>query len=204
MRSLKKTKVLKVNKKNILYGARVLRAGGLVAFPTETVYGLGANLLDVKAVARLYKVKKRPRSKPFAILIADEKGIKNAGCALTSKAKVLIDEFWPGPLTIILNSKTGGKIGFRMPDNKVALEVVKRSGVPVACPSANISGHPAPKDARGVFKYLDGKIDILLDGGKTKIGVESTVLDLTVEPPQITREGAIARQAITKIITNVK
>ncbi len=204
MSSLKKTRVLKAGRKNISYSAKVLRSGGLVAFPTETVYGLGADLFNKKAISRLYKVKKRPRNKPFAILIADEKTIKKTGCALTVKAKALIDEFWPGPLTIILKSKAGRKVGFRMPDNKIALEVVKKAGVPVACPSANISGTPAPKTAREVLEYLDGEIEVLLDGGKSKIGIESTVVDLTVEPPEILREGAIKRQEIAEVITNAK
>lgn len=204
MGSLKKTKVLKANRKNISYCARALKEGGLVAFPTETVYGLGADLFNKKAISRLYKVKKRPRNKPFTILIADEKTIKKTGYVLTVKAKALIDEFWPGPLTIILKSKAGRKAGFRMPDNKVALEVVKKAGVPVACPSANISGTPAPKTAREVLEYLDGEIEVLLDGGKAKIGIESTVVDLTVEPPEILREGAIKRQEIAEVITNAK
>ena len=200
MRSLKRTKVLKANKNSITYGAKVLREGGLVAFPTETVYGLGANALKKKALDNLYRAKARRRSKPFSILISDFKIIKRMGCALTAEAESVLDGFWPGPLTAILKARSGKKIGFRMPDNRVALELVKKSAVPVACPSANISGGPLPKDAREVTRQLYGRIDLILDGGRTRIGVESTVVDFTVSPPKILREGAIKRKTIFKLI----
>lgn len=193
---MKKTLVLKIDpnspdRKKILLCAAALRRGRLVAFPTETVYGLGANLLNKKAIERLYKVKKRPKTKPFTVHISDLEMIKKLGCTITKKAKALIERHWPGPLTIILKSKNGRKIGFRMPDNKTALKLIELSGVPIAAPSANISGAPAPKDAREVLKGLDGRIDILLDGGRAKVGVESTVVDLTMEPARVLREGAI-------------
>ncbi len=191
-----KTVVLKVaskrpDKKLIARAAKVLRSGGLVAFPTETVYGLGANLLDKKAIARLRIVKRRPEGKPFTVHIEDLSLIKKLGCKITKEAKALMDRYWPGPLTIILNCKDGHKIGFRMPDNRVALTLIKESGVPVVAPSANISARRPPRSPEGVLRQLAGKIDILLDAGPTDVGVESTVIDMTVLPPRILREGAI-------------
>lgn len=202
MRSLKKTLVLKVDPKNpdngkVLFSAKMLKAGSLVAFPTETVYGLGANLLKREAVNRLYKVKKRPRHKPFTVHISSLNSIKKLNCPITKEARALIKRFWPGPLTIILRSKNGKNLGFRMPDNEVALKLIESSGVPVVAPSANISGYPPPRSPKEVLKSLNGKIDVLLDGGRTKVGLESTVIDLTVTPPKVLREGAIKAKALT-------
>ena len=201
--SMKKTLVLKIDPKNpdtklISRAAKVLREGGLVAFPTETVYGLGANMLDKKALDKLYEVKKRPKAKPFTAHIAALKTIRELGCAITKEAQAFVDKFWPGPLTLILKSKDGGRIGFRMPDNNIALELIRSSKVPVAAPSANYSGKSAPTTAEDVLKQLDGKIDIVLDGGATHIGIESTIMDLTSEPFRILREGAIKRRELLK------
>ena len=209
MSSLKRTVVLKVDpkrpdKKAIAEAAKRLRSGAMVAFPTETVYGLGANLLDKKAVARLYKVKERPKGKPFTVHIDNASCIKKLGCEITKEAKELMDKYWPGPLTIILNCKNGRKIGFRMPNNKVALNLIKASGVPVVAPSANISGAVPPTSAAGVLRQLDGKIDILLDAGHTDVGIESTVIDMTVLPSRILREGAISQRDILKAISEIK
>ena len=201
MRYLLKTEVLKVNparadKKSISRAARILRGGGLVAFPTETVYGLGANLLNKRAIDRLYRVKNRPKAKPFTVHISDLKMVERLGCHMSKKAEALVGRFWPGPLTIILKSKGGRKIGFRMPDNKVALELIKRSGCPVAAPSANLSGRKPPKSAEEVLRDLDGRIDLLLDAGRTRVGIESTVMDLTSRPPKVLREGAIKSRVL--------
>ena len=195
---MRRTKVLKADKKNIKYAAAELRKGALVAFPTETVYGLGANILNKRAVERLYRVKRRPRTKPFTMLIPDRNAIRKAGCQVTENAKRLMDKFWPGPLTMIFEGRRGEKIGFRMPDNKIALSLVKYSGVPVAAPSANVSGSRAPTTAEEVLDGLDGKIDLVLDGGVTAIGTESTVVDLTAPRLKILREGAIRKNEILK------
>lgn len=205
MVSSRKTVILKVDPKKpdsemIAYGARVIKRGGIVAFPTETVYGLAANFLDRKAIDRLYAVKRRFRGKPLTVHISDIKMVRGMGCAIPKKAKALMDKYWPGPLTIILKSQDGRKIGFRMPANKVALDLIGSSEVPVVAPSANISGKKAPKDARSVLKDLDGKIDVILDGGRTDVGIESTVVDLTVNPPVILREGAIKKRALSKAL----
>ena len=186
----------KLDKEKILFGAKVLRDGGLVAFPTETVYGLGANFFNKKTITRLYRVKRRPKGKPFTVHIASADTIKKTGCVIGGEAKALIKKFWPGPLTIVLRSKSGRSVGFRMPDNEIALALIRKARVPIVTPSANISGAKPPTSAREVLKSLDGKIDILIDGGKTKIGIESTVVDLTVKPLKILREGAISRKQI--------
>ena len=203
MCSLKKTVVLKIDptspdKEVIRRAAGTIRQGGLVAFPTETVYGIAVNLLDRKAVNKLYKVKNRPKSKPFTVHIAKIRTVRDMGCRITKEAKRLIDRFWPGPLTIILKSRSGKRIGFRMPANKAALSLIRQAEVPVAAPSANMSDGIPAKNARQVLRDLDGKIDMLLDGGQTKVGVESTIVDLTTESCKILREGAIKRDAIKK------
>ncbi len=205
MLPLIKTIVLKVDPKApdqaaIAQAAKAVKDGRLVGFPTETVYGVAANLLDQKALDRLYEVKKRFKGKPFTVHISDMKMIRDMGCVVSKKAKALMEKFWPGPLTIILKSKDGRKIGFRMPANKVALDLIAASAVPVVAPSANISGNKPPTDAKGVLRELEGTIDILIDSGPTDVGIESTVVDLTVTPPAILREGAIKRTTITRAL----
>lgn len=197
MRYAPETLVVKVDPRSpdadvIAYAAKTVRDGGIVAFPTETVYGLAVNLLNNRAVERLYRVKKRSRGKPFTVHIADTKVIRKMGCRITAKADRLMKKFWPGPLTMILGSKEGTKIGFRMPANKVALRLIAASGVPVIAPSANLSGEKPPASGKAALKDLDGKIDMLIDSGPTNVGVESTVIDLTVDPPAILRKGAIS------------
>jgi len=179
--------------------ASVLKKGGLVAFPTETVYGLGANLLDKRAIKKVYEIKERPRNKPLTIHVADTTIVEKMVGRIPLKAERLIDKYWPGPLTIILKDMSGKKIGFRMPDNKIASLLIKKAGVPVVAPSANISGNQPPTSAKEVLRDLDGKIDIVIDGGKTKIGIESTVVDMTGRRPKILREGAISKSEIGRI-----
>lgn len=198
------TLILKIDPANpderiITYAASGIRFGRLVAFPTETVYGLAANRSKAEAVAALYKVKRRPRGKPFTVHIADTRLITKMGCRMTPAAKILTRKYWPGPLTIILRSKRGS-IGFRMPANRIALELIRRCAVPVIAPSANLSGSKAPISARDVLRDLDGKIDMILDGGTTRVGVESTVVDLTASRPKILREGAIPSADIMKTV----
>ncbi|MFA5143353.1 MAG: L-threonylcarbamoyladenylate synthase [Candidatus Omnitrophota bacterium] len=202
---MKRTVVLQVNperpdKRSISLGAGMLRSGGLVAFPTETVYGLGANLLDEKAIARLCRVKHRPKGKQFTVHIENISAIKKLKCEIPPAAGKLIDKYWPGPLTIILKSKDGARTGFRMPANAVALALIRQAKVPVVAPSANISGRRPPTGPEGVLKQLAGRIDLLLDAGPSEVGVESTVVDMTVSPPQILRAGAIKRVEIFKAL----
>lgn len=187
--------------KSILERAgRILREGGLVVFPTETVYGLGANMLDDKAVERLKSVKKRPQDKKFTVHINDLSVISKLGCDIPPRARKLIDKYWPGPLTLVLRAGSGEKIGFRMPKNAVALGIIRESGVPVIAPSANLSGQPAPTDALDALKALDGKIEALVDSGPTDVGIESTVLDMTSEMPSVLREGAIKKSELLKAV----
>jgi len=198
------TVVIRVNSSRpeparIKKAASVLKRGGLVAFPTETVYGLGANLLDKKAVEKVYEIKKRPRKKPLTVHIADTAAVKKMAGRIPPMAGRLMEKYWPGPLTIILKDRRGKKIGFRMPDNKVAFLLIKGAGVPVVAPSANISGNKPPVSAKEVLRGLGGEVDVVIDGGRTRIGVESTVVDMTGRMPRILREGAISKTEIERI-----
>ena len=198
---MSKTKIIKIDpaspeEKDIEFAAELLRDGGLVAFPTETVYGIGANYLNEKAVNKLYEVKKRPRSKPFTIHISDMETIENMHCKITPLAKHLMKKFWPGPLTLILESKDSGKLGFRMPDNNIAKALISKSGVPVVAPSANLSGDKPPAEAAQILEKLDGQIDLILDGGKAELGKESTVIDTANFSYRTLRKGAIPESDI--------
>lgn len=201
-----RTVLLKLNAarpqpEKINMAASVLKKGGLVAFPTETVYGLGANLLDKEAIRKVYVIKRRPRNKPLTVHIADLKIVKKMAGSMPPGAKRLADKFWPGPLTLVLKDRLGGKTGFRMPDNKIAFLLIKKAEVPIVAPSANISGNRPPKTAREVLKDLGGRIDMVLDGGKTKVGVESTVVDMSGKSFKILREGAISKAEIWRAIS---
>ncbi|MDP2928789.1 MAG: L-threonylcarbamoyladenylate synthase [Candidatus Omnitrophota bacterium] len=200
-----KASVIKIDpvnpdKRLIASAAKVIREGGLVVFPTETVYGIAANLLDDSAVARLHRVKARPAGKPFTVHISDKSMIKDMNCPIPETAEKLMNRFWPGPVTIILASGSGAKIGFRMPANKIALELIRSSGVPIVAPSANLSGVNPPVTARQALMDLADKVDMVIDGGRTDVGVESTVIDVTTDPPAILRVGAISEEELLKAI----
>lgn len=209
-----KTLILKINskkpeKEKIKLAARILKEGGLVAFPTDTVYGLAADAKSTQAVKKIFKVKKRPRANPLPILIAKKSDLKKYALHVPAETKKLMNKFWPGPLTLVLKKKkiisdavTAGKnsVGVRIPDNKVALALIQTLGRPLAATSANISDKKSPTAAREVEKYLNNKIDLILDGGKTKLGAESTVLDCTTSPPIILRSGAISPKILGKVI----
>jgi tRNA threonylcarbamoyl adenosine modification protein (Sua5/YciO/YrdC/YwlC family) len=199
------TKIIKINTSSpqeeaIFQAAKVLVDGGLAIIPTETVYGIAANALDKKALERLYKIKNRPKDKPFAILIAQEYQVQKLACDIPVVAYKLMHKFWPGPLTVILKSASQGKVGLRMPDNRVALAIINQSLVPLACPSANISDQPAPVNFQQAIKDMDGLVDLAIDAGPAKVGLESTVIDLSIQPPQIVRSGAIKDEEIIKVI----
>jgi L-threonylcarbamoyladenylate synthase len=189
--------------------AEILAKGGTVAFPTETVYGLGANALDPVAVAKIYKAKGRPSDNPIIVHIAKASDITQLTTKLTPTIVKLTDEFWPGPLTLVLPKTaavpdivTGGlpTVGIRMPDDAAALELIKRSGCPIAAPSANISGRPSPTRARHVLEDLSGKVDVILMGGDCRVGIESTVLDMAGDVPTILRPGFITKEDIKELI----
>jgi L-threonylcarbamoyladenylate synthase len=188
--------------------AQILRAGGLVALPTETVYGLGANALDAAAVRRIFAAKERPAWDPIIVHISDEAMLQGLVAELPDAARKLMKAFWPGPLTLLLprtaavpNVVTAGRplVGVRMPAHPVALELIRRAGVPVAAPSANLFGHISPTTAAHVLADLDGRIDAVLDGGPTEHGVESTVLDPCQTPMRIYRPGAVTSDQIREI-----
>jgi tRNA threonylcarbamoyl adenosine modification protein (Sua5/YciO/YrdC/YwlC family) len=199
-----KTEVIQINIQNpdaqkIKKTASIIREGGLVVIPTETVYGIAANTLDKKAVERLYSVKQRPKDKPFSLHIySKEEAEKYVGTVMPFAYR-LMESFWPGPVTLILKSKDKNKVGLRIPNHKVALSIIEEADVPVVCPSANLSGKPSPTTCGEALKDLDGLVDLAVDSGMTVLGVESTVVDATELPVKIIREGAISRDAIEKV-----
>jgi len=180
----------------IAEAAAVLRGGGLVAFPTETVYGLGADASNPEAIARLNAVKGRPPEKPYSLHLHSPDQIRGYVVEVPPAAERLMSRFWPGPLTIVMPAKSGGTVGFRLPDHPVAQAFLKACGVPVAAPSANRSGSPPPTDASEVVASLDGSIDCILDAGPTPHGRESTVVEVVGGRVEIRREGAIAKGLI--------
>ena len=215
---MKETLLLKVNPENpdltkIQTAAQIIQNGGLVAFPTETVYGLGVDALNQDAVLALFEAKKRPLDNPPIIHIADTREVYRLTQEVTKKAELIMKEFWPGPLTLIFkrsnivpNVTVAGleTIAIRMPKHNVALRLIEQSGCPIAAPSANLAGKPSPTTAKHVFEDLNGRIDAILDGGPTCIGVESTVLDLSVDPPMVLRPGGTTFEALKQVVGNVK
>lgn len=211
------TFVIKVNprmpqKKLILAATEVLRRGGLVAFPTETVYGLGADALNAEAVKQIFVAKGRPLDNPIIVHIACEADLNMLTYNITKESTRLIEAFWPGPLTLIFKKSpsvpdivTGGQdtIAVRMPQNKIALALIRALGHPIAAPSANLSGRPSGTTAGHVLRDLAGKIDMIIDGGPVKVGVESTVLDLSQDPPVILRPGAITQEHLAPFLGKV-
>ncbi len=190
----------------------ILRQGGLVAFPTETVYGLGADALNSDASAKIYAAKGRPSDNPLIVHIADTKAVYELAESVPEKAVMLMEAFWPGPLTVILNKKnivpdgtTGGldTVAIRMPSHPVAMKLIKESGVYIAAPSANTSGRPSPTLAEHVIEDMNGRIDMIIDGGAVGIGIESTIVDLTGEIPTILRPGYITGKMLEEIIGDV-
>jgi len=202
---MKVTRVIKVDNFNpqpqhIREAADIVAGGGLVVIPTETVYGIAANMLDEKALNKLYEIKQRPKEKPFSLHIDNKNEITEFAKDIPTRAYKLTDKFWPGPLTLILKAKDKGNIGIRMPDNEVALQVIRAAGVPVVCPSANLTGRPAPIKFADAIKDLQGLVDLAIDSGPTKIGVESTVVDLTSACCfQVLREGTLKTEEIEKV-----
>jgi L-threonylcarbamoyladenylate synthase len=187
---------------------RILKNGGIVAFPTDTIYGLGANAFDEDAVLRIYEAKIRPRNFALTLLLADTSQIKLVAENIPKMAWKLAEEFMPGALTIVLNKSMavsnmitgeGNTVAVRIPNHPVPIALVKGLGAPITGTSANISGGNNPLTAEDVFKQLRYRIDMIIDGGRCPIGVSSTVLDLTTNPPKIIREGAISRDQIESV-----
>ncbi len=202
-----------VNEKLMETAGSIIRHGGLVAFPTETVYGLGGNALDPDAAAKIYNAKGRPSDNPLIVHIARLSDLDAIVRSIPDTAKMLAEAFWPGPLTMIFDKKalvpssvTGGldTVAVRMPDHEIALSLIRSSGGYIAAPSANTSGRPSPTTAQHVLDDLNGKIDMIIDGGIVGIGVESTIIDLTEEIPMVLRPGYISLEMLRGVIGNVK
>ena len=190
----------------------ILKEGGLVAFPTETVYGLGGNALDAQASAKIYAAKGRPSDNPLIVHIADWDAIYKIASEILPEAKKLADAFWPGPLTMILKKSdavpmatTGGldTVAIRMPSNEVARALIRAGGGYVAAPSANTSGRPSPTCAAHVAQDLGGKIEMIIDGGNANIGLESTIVDVTEKMPMVLRPGAITVEMLRETVGEV-
>jgi L-threonylcarbamoyladenylate synthase len=215
---MKKTVLLKVDPQapdieKVRVAARFIRSGGLVAFPTETVYGLGTDALNATAVLALFEAKKRPLDNPPIVHVCDVKDVYRVAQDVPITAEELMRLFWPGPLTLILKRSrivpdvaVAGldTIAVRMPRHSVALALIRESKCPISAPSANLAGKPSPTTAKHVLDDLDGRIDAVLDGGPTVVGVESTVLDVTVDPPQVLRPGGTPFEVLKEVLGGVE
>ena len=209
-----KTRIVKIEdikqQRDILHEAgEILRSGGLVAFPTETVYGLGANGLDGDACAGIYTAKGRPSDNPLILHVANRSMVEQIAVVIPPLAEKLMAAFCPGPITLIMQRKaivpdriTGGlpTVGIRMPENDVARALIRAAGVPIAAPSANISGRPSPTTAELTARDLDGRVPLILDGGPCRFGVESTIVDCTGDKAVILRPGAITREMLVELL----
>ncbi len=200
---------LRLTENDTKKAAEIIKNGGLCAVPTETVYGLAANGFDEKAVREIYAVKGRPEWKAISLLVAGAGDMERLCVQVPEAAYRLAEKFWPGPLTIVLKKSglvpdfvTAGMdtVGVRCPDHPVTLSIIKKAGVPLAAPSANLSGSPSPKAADEVLDYFDGKIAAVVDGGRCSVGIESTIVDLTDGQVKILRRGGIPDEEIFKAV----
>ena len=212
-----KTVVSRINNLNedlhlIEEAAKVIKEGGIVAFPTETVYGLGADALNAEAVKKIFEAKGRPQDNPLIIHVAS-KDVSKYVSNVSEVAEKLMNKFWPGPLTVVLNKKdivpnvtsaNLSTIGIRMPDNEVSLKLIELSGTTIAAPSANISGRPSPTDIERCVEDLNGKVDCIIGGQKSKVGVESTIVDCTVNPPVVLRPGGVTLEMLREVDSEIE
>ena len=201
-----------IDKNEIKKQANILKEGKTVIFPTETVYGLGANALDESAVSKIYEAKGRPSDNPLIVHIYDKKQVNDLAKSISEKAKLVMDKFWPGPITIIFKKKdivpmrtSGGldTVAIRMPSNPVAKALLEEVKLPIAAPSANISGRPSPTKGKHVYEEMNNRVDGIILGGDCTFGLESTVLDLTNDTPIILRPGSITKEDLEKVIGKV-
>ncbi|MBQ1793458.1 MAG: threonylcarbamoyl-AMP synthase [Peptostreptococcaceae bacterium] len=185
--------------------AELLKEGNTVIFPTETVYGLGANALDENAVKKIYEAKGRPSDNPLIVHISSKEEVYKLANDISDKAKVLMSRFWPGPLTMIFKKKdivpqrtSGGldTVAIRMPSHKIARELIKQAGIPIAAPSANISGRPSPTKGEHVCAEMNGRVSGIVVGGDCNFGLESTVIDMTMDIPMILRPGSVTKEQL--------
>ena len=203
------TRILGTTEKDIEFAAEIIKGGGLVAFPTETVYGLGADAMNAEAVAKVYEAKGRPSDNPMIVHIAKADQLFMVTDEITGDMQKLIDAFWPGPLTMVVPAKpevprvvTGGldTVAVRMPDSKPTLDLILVSGCPLVGPSANLSGHPSPTSASHVDDDLHGRINAILEGPNCRVGIESTVVDMTTEIPMILRPGVVTKKQLSEAL----
>ena len=208
-----KTQVLPVSESSIALGGKILREGGLVGMPTETVYGLGANALDPKAVRSIFEAKGRPGDNPLIVHVSCVEEIPPLVREIPKAARKLMDAFWPGPMTLILpkaacipTAVSAGldTVGIRLPSSEAARALIRESGCPIAAPSANRSGRPSPTTAQHVFEDMDGRIPMILDGGACEVGLESSVIDATGEVPVILRPGGITPEMVEAVVGGVR
>lgn len=202
----------RLNKDQVKQAGEILRNGGLVGIPTETVYGLAANALDREAVAKIFKAKGRPMDNPLIVHIADITQLNNLVSSFSKEAQLLAEAFWPGPLTIIMPKSDNisdevsaglDTVAVRYPSNEVARSIIMSAGVPLAAPSANLSGSPSPTSAEHVLNDLDGRIDAVVDGGSCKVGLESTVITVATNPPRLLRPGGITLSQLESVLGKV-
>ena len=215
------TEIVRIQEKNIdeasaaalKRAGEIIRTGGLVAFPTETVYGLGGDALNPQASRKIYAAKGRPSDNPLIVHVADMDSVSDIVKEIPEAARKLAKVYWPGPLTMIMNKSdkvpyetTGGlkTVAIRMPNNEIALELIRQAGGYIAAPSANTSGRPSPTVARYCVEDLSGKIEMIIDGGQVGIGLESTIVDLTSDKPMILRPGYVTRQMLEEVLGEVE
>ncbi len=207
------TKVLKASEEAIKKAADIIKSGGVVGVPTETVYGLGANALDSDAVGKIFEAKGRPKDNPMIVHVSCMEEIKPLVKEIPESAKLLAKKFWPGPLTIIMKktdlvpSVTSGNldtVAIRMPSHKVMREIIKKSGCPIAAPSANLSGSPSPTNAKYVFDDMNGKIPLIIDGGESNVGLESTVITLAGDKPRLLRPGGVTAEELREVLGEIE
>lgn len=201
-----------MDREALMEAGEILRRGGLVAFPTETVYGLGGDALNRESSKKIYAAKGRPSDNPLIVHICRLEDMESIVREITPQTRAVAEAFWPGPLTLILSKAervpyetTGGldTVAVRLPSHPVARELIDYAGGYVAAPSANLSGKPSPTVAKYVIQDMDGRIDAIIDGGEVGIGLESTIIDMTVQPPQILRPGYITRQMLEQVLGQV-
>ena len=211
------TKVINIDRKDIdkevlKEAADIIRGGGFVAFPTETVYGLGADAFNKEAARKIYGAKKRPSDNPLIVHIADIDELEKIVSEVTEDARRLMERFWPGPMTLILKKKEGiplettaglDTVAVRMPEDEVAREFIRLCKTPIAAPSANLSGSPSPTSAEHVYKDMKGRIDMLIASDDSKVGLESTIVDVSVNIPLVLRPGAITLSMLREVNENI-
>lgn len=193
--------------------AKVIRNGGIVIFPTETVYGIGTNGFDEKSIKKIYELKRRDSNKPISLLVSNMEMVEMVAKDISDLEYKLMRKFWPGPFTIILKKKSivpdiltsnGDTVGVRMPSGEIAKKLIEYAEVPIAAPSANISGKPSGIDINDIMKDFEGKVDCIIDNGTSELGVASTIVKVVDNVPYILREGTITKEQIEKVVSNKK